>query len=376
MNNRKVNVIIYESSSFGGCYNYAIELQKAYRRDQRVATCELILPRNASVKLDGVTKTLVSDQPRIFTKLHFLWRQLANPIRFFIYARRLPGSLILFNDFEQLTSFLWVGLFRRFAPQHHYAVFLHDPDRDAYPPSKMISAWCMRHMMTLMQFGLYHDVLPEKSYYRHGTTKYLNVPHGIYDLPEPDNALLASLTEKKSNANLMLILGAIRSEKNYRLAISLLPAMGSLKLLIAGQPAHSGESSDELIAYATELGVADRVIQIDRFLTFAEMSACIAVTDVVWLNYQRSFKSQSAIFNTISPYQKKVIISKGDSAMAQKAAQFGIGKLVTPDDFDAAHQGLNELLEAPAADWSGYLDYASWDHQVNQVITALNKPED
>lgn len=366
-------MIIYESSSFGGCYNYAIELHKAYQKNDRVGTCELILPRNATVELEGVSKILSTDRPRYFRRFHFLWRQLSNPIRLFFYARQLPKSFILFNDFEQLTSFIWVGLFKHFAAQHHYAVFLHDPDRDAYPPSRAISSLCMCHLMSLMQLGLYHDILPEKPYYRQGSTKYLSVPHGIYALPEPDQAFITSLTVQKGNDALMLILGAIRSEKNYRLAISLLPKMASLKLLIAGQPANSGESSDDLIAYATELDVADRVIMIDRFLTYNEMSACIAVSDVIWLNYSRSFQSQSAIFNTIAPYQKKVIVSKGESAMARKAQQFGIGKLVEPDDYNAAFQGLKELLESPVHDWSDYLEYASWEHQVGQVITALNQ---
>lgn len=375
MNRRTVDVIIYESSSFGGCYDYSIALHKAYRKDSRVSACTLLLPRNAQVELEGVCGRLVSDQPRSLTKFHFLWRQLVNPIRLFWFVRGLPQSLVLFNDFEQLTSFLWVWLFKQFAGQHTYAVFLHDPDRDAYPPSKSISSWCMRHMMSLMEWGFYHESLPERSYYSHKPTKYLSLPHGIYGLPSPDKELFASLSAQKGERSLMLILGAIRSEKNYRLAISLLPEFPEVDLLIAGKPASSRETTEALSSLARESGVEDRVIIVDRFLSYAEMSACVEVCDIVWLNYARSFQSQSAIFNTIAPYQKKILVAGGDSAMARLADQFEVGSTVVPDDFESARSGLAELLQAQDPEWRKYLAYASWDRQIDTVLNRLTDNE-
>lgn len=368
-----LNVIIYESSSFGGCYDYSIALHKAYNKDPRVSACTLLLPGNAQVEVEGISNRLVSDQPSFLTKLHFLWRQIANPMRLFVYVRRLPQSLVLFNDFEQLTSFLWVWLFRNFAAHHTYAVFLHDPDRDAYPPSRSVSSWCMRHMMSLMDWAFYHESLPDRLYYSTGSTKYLSLPHGVYDLPAADKELFTALAAKKNEKQIMLILGAIRSEKNYLLAISLLPKFPELQLLIAGKPANSNETIGELRNLTLKLGVDNRVTIIDRFLSYAEISACIEVSEIIWLNYAKSFQSQSAVLNTIAPYQKKFLVSEGDSSMASLCQKFKVGKLVVPDDRHSAIEGLQELLMESNQDWSHYLSYASWERQVDLVIKTTTK---
>jgi hypothetical protein len=46
------DIIIYESGSFGGCYDYSLKLKEHYTNHSKVATCDLFLPKNATPQLD------------------------------------------------------------------------------------------------------------------------------------------------------------------------------------------------------------------------------------------------------------------------------------------------------------------------------------
>ncbi len=365
-------IIIYESSSFGGCYDYSIELHKAYSRHKKVDSCRLILPKNAHYEGDGCMKLLAHDQPKRLKSFHFLWRQLFNPIRLFLNVRTSGSSTIIFNDFEQISAFLWVWLYMYFANQHKYIIVLHDPDRDDYPPSRSISSWCMTRLLSMMDYGLYHEQLPQKKYYVNSRTRYLNVPHGIYQLPESDRYLLNKLNTRTEGKPLILILGAIRSEKNPKMAIDLVTEFPDTHLLIAGKPSNQSNIIRELKRQIEKAELRDRVKIIDRFLTYEEMSACINASDIIWLNYSHMFKSQSGIFSSIASFKKKLLICDGDNAMASIARRFNVGQLVEPDNAKEAKNKLKHLLSAKDHDWSEYLTYASWEKHVDLVLNTIS----
>jgi hypothetical protein len=86
-------------------------------------------------------------------------------------------------------------LFKRVLGQRHkFAIILHDPDRDAYPPNLAWTNYSMNLIMGLTDFAFYHDSLPDKSYYKTGTScVYLDLPHGIFRMPEPDTECLSAI---------------------------------------------------------------------------------------------------------------------------------------------------------------------------------------
>lgn len=370
------HIIIYESSSFGGCYEYALQLQKHYKKHVDVLSCQLLLPKNAKVSGDEIKLILLDDakkELKILSRFSFIYRHLVNPLLLVFYLRNQPASFVLLNDFEQLSAWIWVPLMRFWASQHTFGVFLHDPDRDDYPPSEKISAASMRKMLSIMDLALYHEVLPDRTYYQNSATKFISVPHGLYDLPERDLTLHKELASQIPNgSDIMLLLGAIRPEKNYHLAIEALAQIDKLLLIIAGQPANSHVDVEALKKLSRELKVFNRIIWIDRFLSYAEMVSCIEVSTIVWLNYSASFKSQSAIFNTVAAAKKRVIVADGESAMAVLVRKFDLGVLVQPDSLADSIVGLKQLLSGQEKIWQDYLDYASWDKQVDMVVHWLN----
>ena len=307
-------------------------------------------------------------------KLHFLRRNARNPLTFLRLLQKEPASMVIFNDFEQLTAPFWVPLYKALASQHTYAVILHDPDRDAYPPNKRASIQCMKALMSLMKLGLYHQHLPDKPYYSDPKTTYIDVPHGLYPAPAPDVPLADLLTQlRKPSLQYAAILGNIRAEKNYQLAIEALAQLPTLGLLIAGKASHQGVDVEAYKAQALAAGVADRIIWVERFLTEAEMAAVIDAADIILLYYARSFTSQSGILNTVAPMRKRLIASDGESSLALTLRRFGVGILAEPDSTVALTEALQSILEnpqAPTQAWQDYLAYASWHNHVDIVVRA------
>lgn len=374
-----MRIVLYNSSSFGGCFEYGKELSKAYARHPNVESVSWWVPVNASVDQNiPHRKLFLTDKPKSKSKwakqLHFLWRVFVNPILLGLHIRKEPASVLIFNDFEQLSAFVWVPLFRYlFAQKHQPIIILHDPDRDAYPPSLRFSAWSMKKILGLMNVAFYHNYLPDKPYYKNlPSCRFVDIPHGYYSLPKADENLVREIEgQKKPGLSLLGILGNIREEKNYDLAIEALVELPHFQLLIAGSAANARVQTEGYRKLAHRLEVADRIIWIERYLTEAELAACIAATDLIWLNYAPSFTSQSGILNIIAPFRKRLIASDGKSSLSVVIQKFGLGTLVEANNKASVVEKLSqnhETSEEQNPNWDNYLAYASWENHVKLAI--------
>jgi glycosyltransferase involved in cell wall biosynthesis len=379
-----MQILIYESSSFGGCYEYAREIFHTYKAHKEVSSCTLLLPGNSPIREDGIKTVLFKDQAlpqnKLYRKLHFLFRNTFNPfILFFLLLKRKESTTVIFNDFEQISAPLWVPFFKLFLSHKHlFAVILHDPDRDAYPPSTSFSVFCMKRLMSLMDFAFYHGFLPDKPYYykSNSTTVYIEIPHGIYKLPLANKELSQKLLSlKKPGFYFLSIIGNIREEKNYQLSIQTLPSLPEAVLVIAGSPSHSAVNIQEYKDLSKKLNVEDRIIWIEKFLTEDEIAAVIQATDIILLNYAKSFSSQSGILNLIAPYQKRTIISKGNSSLSITAEKFYLGYMVEPDNSQSLIEGVEELIssENNIEPWKEYIKHASWGNMVSQTLKVFKE---
>ena len=379
-----MNVVIYTTSAQGGCYDYARQLHQAYSGHTLVDRCVSLFPENADIPARRDFKKMLlpdrTDSPLAWDKKRlFIQRSLRNPIKLLNYLRDKPPSLVIFNDWEQITAPLWAPLFRsRFGSKHLYAIILHDPDRDAYPPNLRTSQYCMGSMMRLMDFALYHDFLPTKPYYApNGRTQYLNVPHGLYPGAEPDAAMLSFMAEElQPSLTYAAILGNIREEKNYELAIRALQQFPQLGLVVAGKASTRHISVAGYKALAEDLGVSSQIIWIEKFLTEGEMAAVIQSVNWLLLYYASTFTSQSGVLNTAAPMRKPIIASDGSSSLAATLRRFPIGLLAKPDSLPDLCKVLARALDGfgpDAADWANYLEYASWDSQIDTVLAAAKQ---
>lgn len=374
-----MRIIVYNSSSFGGCFEYGKAIHAAYAAHPEVENSAWWLPRNAETgDIPGVSAFLLPDRlpagARWLRQLYFLFRTWLNPLLVLKKLQVQPPSTFIFNDFEQLSALLWVPLFRLCLQRtHRFAIILHDPDRDAYPPSLRFTRYSMRKIMSLMDVAIYHDFLPEKPYYQNlSGCRFLDLPHGPYHMPGPDPGLLEFLKKRVPEGSVVMsIPGNIRKEKNYDLAIEALTRLPRHILIIAGSAANARISPEAYRDRIRELQVEDRVIWIERFLSEAELAAVVSFSDVIVLNYAVSFTSQSGILNVAAPFRKELIASDGPSSLAAVIKKFGVGELVTPGSVSSLTDALLRLQpgqERVRRNWEDYLQYASWKNHADKAI--------
>jgi glycosyltransferase involved in cell wall biosynthesis len=340
---------------------------------------ELILPKKSgsTIHSDLYQRKLIlltdktENMPNLLAKLQFLYRQVINPILFLFYLwRRSSNAIVIWNDFEQLTAPFWTFFLKG---KNRHAIILHDPDRDSYPPSKSYSEWCMKRIVKKMHLIVYHEYLPNKKYYpSSGSKKYLSIQHGIYPSVATNKVLFQEIVQRTQNYQRWLILGNIREEKNYDLAIETLSHFPKACLIIAGGLSRQGVDIDRWVTKSKDLGVEERVFWDVRYLPESDFQAYIEASDIILLNYQSTFVSQSGILNSIAPYRKSFVYKKGESALSYTCANYRIG---TPCEGDDVHSWKESIIKSSYSkndeEWNAYLIDATWSKAIGSIIKRL-----
>jgi len=377
LKSNKEKVIIYHPSSFGGTYEHALFMFAEFEKQHGKGIAEIYFPVNAKAEGPYFHKVLLTDLPqgsKVVRQVHFLWRTFLNPLLFFFKTRKYKGAYILFNEFEQFSGWFWGKFFKAFKSKQTYGIILHDPDRDAYAGNATRSGWLMRQVMLPMDVAFYHEVLPKRPYYENlPKTSFHNVMLGLMPACEPDANLLTQLKAETLGFKAMSILGNIREEKNYHIAIKALVNYPNAKLIIGGRRANSGVDIDAYRKLSNDIGVANQVIWLERFLTDAELSAIITVSDYSILNYSSTFKSQSGVITLVASYRKPIIASDGESALAAVVKRFGLGLLTEPDSQESYNKVLGEMIDGqyPAGKWDDFEAFASWEANIKTTMKAF-----
>lgn len=377
-----MNITIYNPSSFGGNYEYSKALFRSYSLNPTVESCTLLMPVNAAVNEKNVNKMLYADiclsKNKLIRKAHFLYRIFWNPFIVFRYLKRQPSTVFIFNDYEQLSAFFWVPLFRLLKRKHYFAVILHDPDRDTYFSAKLLSERTMKCFMSIIDVAFHHGFMPVKKYY---TGKFLKVavPHGIYDAEGLDLDMLQFLKNKAEGCSIVGIIGNIRDEKNYEDAIDSLTKLSNVKLLVAGRPSSSAVSVNKYKDYAVTRKVADKVIWLENYLSQPAFNAVIRFCDIILLIYKPSFTSQSGVLNSIAPFAKKLIISDSESSLKECVIKYDLAKIVSNNDISGLSGAITELLNQPSdygyANWQNYIKDSSWEKHVDIALSTFREIE-
>src|ERR1700754_569789 len=121
-----MRIIIYNINSFGGNHEYAKALGEAYHRHESVSETVLLMPKNSKARASYIDHLLLPDiapsKNKILRRLYFVYRSFINPLRLVRYLRKHPGAFVIFNDYDQLTSFFWSPMVKRLKKKHAFAV--------------------------------------------------------------------------------------------------------------------------------------------------------------------------------------------------------------------------------------------------------------
>ena len=376
-----MNVAIYSNSSFGGCYEYAKQIAQAYCNNAEIKNCYALFPKGGGKGCSCAVPKLMKD--KIFSrkilllgKIYFIIRSILNPLKAFRFAKKNNINLFIFNDFDQVSSFFWTRMFKK--RTFKVAIILHDPDRTAYFSRKKWSESSMQRIMDVVDIAFYHEKLPDLPYYKNSDQRilYAKIPHGIYP-PAPDDLDIKQTIKKIKDSGLKIvsITGNIRTEKNYRLAIQATAKISNIALLIAGRTVTTQENIDDYKNYAKENNVEDRVFFLTKYLNNSEMSTILKYSDIVLLYYSQTFKSQSGILNSLTPFSPKLIVSDTDSGMAYSARRFKLAKMVVPDNVDALIDAIKNYPEQNPYEksWKVFEEYSSWKRNIEIQISTYKK---
>lgn len=363
-----MRIVIYNINSFGGNYEYSKELFNAYQHNAEVTDVALLMPRNSAANGKGIYPILVEDKSKfknkIIRKLDYIYKGITNPFRLYKFLKNRDQSFVIFNDYDQTTSVIWVPLLKLLKKKHKFGVILHDPDRDKFLPRKWMSELTMDKVMSLMDIAFHHGFLPEKAYYRYNIPK-VTVPHGLYPTIPINKAFFEDVKSRQKLPYILGLIGNIRDEKNYEFIINALPHLPNCNLLVAGGVANSKVPVNDYKKLIADLNLQDKVIWIERYLDDDELNAAIDVSDVVLLYYKTSFTSQSGILNNIAPYSKKLLATDTPSALKEVVKKYKLGVLVPPNNQSAFIAAVNELTAADKSTydkgWAAYAQDATWE---------------
>ena len=172
------------------------------------------------------------------------------------------------------------------------------------------------------------------------------IPHGAFahlaDLPEgPQPPALGGLEDRR----VVLFFGLVRPYKGVDLLVEALAGTpDDVVLLVVGMPRMP---LAPLERRARELGLADRVRFVPRFVPDAEVGAYFRRADVAVLPYREI--EQSGVLYTALAFGTPLLLS--DVGGFPEIAEHGAARLVEPGSAESLHTGLAALLaDQPARD--------------------------
>jgi hypothetical protein len=377
-------IIIYESSSRGGCYDYALQLAAEFHKALNDTTVNLILPGSELIKKNShavsVRLILLPDsilKNPFIARFYFLFRSVINPLILYLFLlfKVKARSIVIFNDYDQISAWLWVPLFTLIKGRFRFIVMLHDPDRDSYPPGRWFSVWTMRKIMSLVHVAAYHEVLPDKKYYKNTSATYLCLRHGIYPPGDHDETLYREIKKRAFGRVVLSVPGHLRDEKNYRKAIEMVGTRSEYFLVIAGSASNSSFDTAFLMKELDEKLGSNKYLFINRYLDALEFSSVLAASDWIWLYYLPSFASQSGVLSRVANYHKPVIVSRLPNGLTRVVEEFNLGICLDPEDETGLIEAFNQMATMNLKDyvegWKKYRNEANWEKQVLKIVDAV-----
>jgi glycosyltransferase involved in cell wall biosynthesis len=321
-----------------------------------------------------------SSPPGLLRRLQLAWGIVANRYLLAWRVVRHRPDLVLLDSYSEYLSPLWIDphiLLSRILC-FRYGANLHDPVRS----HRIGPVWWHRLSVWLaykpLDFVLVHHELADPSVIPK-RVQVVVAPHGLYDvnLGYFDSLKVREKWGVRPGQKVFLSFGYVRDGKNLDLAIKALAEVPEVVLVVAGSVA---SMKDRPFQYykelADEIGVTDRCLFFEGFVSNEEMGRFFSGTDFILLTYSASFHSQSGVLNVAAKARKLILASSSPSPMIHAVSKYQLGVTVEPDSMDAIVLGMRRLLEESFSPrWDDYEAIASWDENARGVLEALKSQD-
>ena len=298
---------------------------------------------------------------------------VANELRLAWWVLKLRPKLVLLDSYVEYLSPLWIWphiLLGRILGVK-YVANLHDPVRSY----QIGPGWWHRLSVRLaylpLKYVLVHDPPPVPAQVPE-RVKAVHVPVGIYDLHAVSRSRDAIRAEWGAlpGHRVFLAFGYVRNGKNLDLAIRALAQVSEAFLVIAGSVASAKDRPFPFYRQlAAELGVADRVVLREGFVSDNDLADYFEGADFILLTYSSAFHSQSGVLNVAAQARKPVLASAAPSPLVSSVQDFRLGIAIEPDSPAAVVAGMRRLIDAPPEPrWEDYYEVASWVANARAIL--------
>jgi len=305
-------------------------------------------------------------------KSRFLAAQYINPRRAIAHAIEQKADIIHFANINHLSFPFWKKELEQSGIRT--AVSAHDVRRQKAIVSR---TWEDAQLQAFYRFAdaiFVHSTYQERELFdfAHVDRERIHVvPHGLYahGHVDVDRDRKRERLGLPANRQVALFFGQIRDEKNLASLIrSMALSESSPHLLVAGRGGGRHKDLAHYESVARDVGVADHVTFIDRYIEDKEAALLFAISDWVALPYDNSFTSQSGVLNVAAEYERPVLVSSAP-VLSETVRKCNIGIACAGVTPAALAEGIDvmckRIKDGHQHAFDEYRGRYSWEENVN-----------
>jgi len=376
---RPLKVLVYLFFPAGGIGRYShevlIELAKFEDLDIEVVCLPEFQWRDQSYYKTWPNLRSISHPNPLVRKARFLIGQWVNPRRLVRRARDIDADIVHFCQINHLTRPWWMP--KLLGSKARLLATAHDVKR---AKAILCKPWEVAQLKRFYQdcdaiFVHGHAQESElMEFARPDHTRIVEVPFGPYAYPEYTGRM-RELRERygiPDERRVLLFFGNVRDDKNLQGILTALSEQPSAPhLIVAGQFGGGHHRSlDSYTRHIQNLGLAERVHILNRFIPDEEVGGLFKLADCIVLSYREDFTSQSGVLHVAAAFECPVLCTPTE--IFRDTLQGGsMGELCHGFDDDALSEGLARVLHrlgnGPSFRFDGYREQHSWAR--NAAIT-------
>ena len=363
----------------GGIGRYTYELVKTLSRFPEVAVEVVCSPdfrwkdTPAYPAWDGL-QSIWHAVPTL-RRLRFLTGQFVNPARGIRHAQASGTDVLHFSNINHLTFPFWRRLLKKAGMR--VAISVHDVKRH----KRILSRWwedrqlkaCYRYADALFVHSAY-QARELMTFAGVREEKIHIVPHGPYEhgLVSSSRDEIRAALGLAAEQSVGLFFGQIRDEKNLdRLIRALSESTARPYLIVAGQGGSRHRDIDYYQNLAREVGVADQITFIPRFIPDEEVGELFTAADWIALPYSNTFTSQSGVLNVAAHYERPILVSSSP-VLKETVETCDIGVVCRGDATPAIAEGIDRICarirEGHLHKFEEYRDQFSWHENAQRTL--------